>query len=128
MIPTRKLRRYTDNRGILVENTDSKILLTSKHFLYTLSPPGIIRGNHYHERKIEWFCIIKGKCRFVTEDIKSKTRNEKIISDTDDVLFQTVPFIAHAMENIGGDDMIFFGFVNEILDHKNPDTYTYKVL
>lgn len=122
------MRRYTDRRGYLVENADPEIITGSKHFLYTSSAPGIVRGNHYHEHKIEWFCIIKGTCRLVTEDIKTKRREETIIHDTDDILFRAEPFVAHAMENVGKGEMIFLGFVNEVLDKKNPDTYSYKVI
>jgi len=128
MIPTTKLRRFADKRGYLVENTDPAIMTGSKHILFTTTAPGIVRGNHYHEHKIEWFCIIKGKCRYVTENIKTKKREEKIITEFDDVLFQTVPFIAHAMENVGDTEMIFLGLVNEVLDKKNPDTYPYPVI
>ena len=128
MLITKKLRRYADNRGFLVENTDPDIITGSKHFLYTATAPGIIRGNHYHEHKIEWFCIIKGKCRFVTEDIKTKKREEIIIHEGDDILFQTEPFVAHAMENIGDTEIIFLGFVNEILDKEHPDTFLYTVI
>ncbi|EKD67949.1 MAG: putative NAD dependent epimerase/dehydratase, possibly involved in polysaccharide biosynthesis [uncultured bacterium] len=128
MLITKKLRRYADNRGFLVENTDPDIITGSKHFLYTATTPGIIRGNHYHEHKIEWFCIIKGKCRFVTEDITTKQREETIITDTDDIVFRTEPLVAHAMENVGDTEMIFLGFVNEVLDHNKLDTFTYKVI
>lgn len=117
-----------DNRGYLVENAHPEIVTGFKHFLYTTTATGIVRGNHYHEHKIEWFCIIKGICKFVTEDVKTKHREESIIHDTDDILFRTEPFIAHAMENIGDTEMIFLGFVNEVLDQKNPDTYPYKVI
>lgn len=128
MVETKKLRRYTDKRGYLVENTDPTIITGSKHFLYTSSAPGIVRGNHYHEHKIEWFIILKGTCRFVTEDIRTKKREEIIIKDTDDITFRTEPFVAHAMENVGKDEMLFLGFVNETLDKENPDTYSYTVL
>jgi UDP-2-acetamido-2,6-beta-L-arabino-hexul-4-ose reductase len=128
MVKISKMRRYEDKRGYLVENTNPDIISGSKHFLYTITAPGVVRGNHYHEHKNEWFCIVKGKCRLVTEDIKTKLREETIICDTDNLLFHTEPFIAHAMENIGDTEMIFFGFVNEILDKENPDTYEYKVI
>ena len=128
MLKISKMRRSTDNRGFLVENTDERIITRSKHFLYTSTAPGIVRGNHYHEHKTEWFCIVKGKCRFVTEDIKTKKREETIINDTDDILFRTEPLVAHAMQNVGDTEMIFLGFVNEVLDRKEPDTYPYKVI
>jgi len=128
MITTKKMRRFTDKRGYLVENTDPAIVSSSKHFLYTSSAPGIVRGNHYHEHKVEWFCILKGTCRFVTEDTRTKTREEIIIRDEDDILFRTEPYVAHAIENIGDGEMIFLGFVNEVLDKDNPDTYSYTVI
>jgi len=128
MIKTTKMRRFTDNRGFLVENTNPEILKGSKHFFYTSSAPGIIRGNHYHKHKVEWFCIIKGKCRFVTENIKTRQREETVVTDTDNILFRTEPFIAHAMENVGNTEMILLGFVNKVLDPKQPDTYSYKVI
>lgn len=122
------MRRFSDKRGYLVENTDPRIMLESKHFLYASSAPGIVRGNHYHERKIEWFCIVKGTCRFVTEDIKTKQRKETVINDTDDILFRTEPYVAHAMENVGNTELIFLGLVNEVLNRDKPDTYPYKVI
>ena len=128
MLKKIQLRRFTDKRGYLVENSTPDILSGIKHFLYTTTAPGIVRGNHYHEHKIEWFCIIKGTCRLVTEDIKTKKREETIIHDTDDLLFRTEPFVAHAMENIGNTEMIFLGFVNEVLNKKKPDTYPYTVI
>ena len=128
MLKISKMRRSTDNRGFLVENTDERIITGSRHFLYTSTAPGIVRGNHYHEHKIEWFCIVKGKCRFVTEDIKTKKREETIINDTDDILFRTEPLVAHAMQNVGDTEMIFLGFVNEVLNRKEPDTYSYTVI
>ena len=128
MLKISKMRRSTDNRGFLVENTDERIITGSRHFLYTSTAPGIVRGNHYHEHKTEWFCIVKGKCRFVTEDIKTKKREETIINDTDDILFRTEPLVAHAMQNIGDTEMIFLGFVNEVLNRKEPDTYSYTVI
>jgi UDP-2-acetamido-2,6-beta-L-arabino-hexul-4-ose reductase len=122
------MRRISDHRGYLVENTDPKIITGSKHFLYTMSAPGVVRGNHYHKHKVEWFCIIKGKCRFVTENIKTRQREETVVTDTDNILFRTEPFIAHAMENVGNTEMILLGFVNKVLDPKQPDTYSYKVI
>ena len=64
----------------------------------------------------------------MTEDIKTKKREETVIMDTDDILFRSEPLVAHAMENIGNTEMIFFGLVNEVLDHNMPDTFPYKVI
>lgn len=128
MIPTIQLRKFTDPRGWLVENTKPEIMASVKHFLTSVSKPGVIRGNHYHERKIEWFFVLNGTCRYVTEDIVTKKREELIIHEGDVQLIQTVPNIAHAMQNIGTTDMYLLGLVNEVLDREAPDTYAYTVI
>lgn len=128
MIPVIRLKRYTDPRGWLVENTDPSILPSVRHFLTSVAVPGAIRGNHYHTKKVEWFYVLKGTCRYVTEDIKTKKREELVIREGEDLLIRTVPEIAHAMQNIGDTDMYLLGLVNEVLDHEHPDTIPYTVI
>jgi UDP-2-acetamido-2,6-beta-L-arabino-hexul-4-ose reductase len=48
----------TDNRGWLFE------LIKSEHFgqiFVSKTLPGITRGNHYHDTKVEKFCVIRGQ-------------------------------------------------------------------
>ena len=51
-----------------------------------------------------------------------------IVSENDNVLIKNPPNHAHAIKNIGGDEMILLALVNEVMDQKDPDTYPYKVL
>lgn len=122
-----KLREFADERGSLVENVLPSILKESKHFFVSTSKPGVIRGNHYHLRKSEWFCVIEGKCKLVVEDVKTKERKEIIIEGENNFIIKMVPGKAHSFTNIGKGQMILLALINEVFDKNDPDTYPYKV-
>jgi UDP-2-acetamido-2,6-beta-L-arabino-hexul-4-ose reductase len=128
MIETLPLKEYIDSRGSLVENCINSIFDEIKHFFVSKSKVNIVRGNHYHTKKAEWFYVISGKCLFVVEDINTKIREEIIISDSDNILIYNKPGFAHAFKNIGDSEMILLALINEPLDKLNPDTFEYKVL
>jgi len=89
---------------------------------------GAVRGNHYHKHKTEWFLVIKGKCEIVVEDMKTKTQESIRVSEGDGILVSMEPGKAHAVRNIGSDELILFALVNEVLDQNDPDTFSYTVL
>lgn len=122
------LRKHSDSRGDLVENTIPEIMKNSKHFFISKSAPGVIRGNHYHENKSEWFVIIQGSCQIIVEDVQTKQRDEKTISSEDNVAIYMEPGKAHAFKNVGENEMILCAFINEVFDPKKPDTHSYKLL
>ncbi|OGK61954.1 hypothetical protein A2313_04465 [Candidatus Roizmanbacteria bacterium RIFOXYB2_FULL_41_10] len=122
-----KLRQFTDHRGSLAENTLEKIMLESRHFFVSKSKPGTVRGNHYHKHKSEWFLVIKGECKLCLEDVVTKTGEERAITEKDNVLVHIGPNVAHVFVNTGSSELILLAFVNEVLDHQNPDTYEYKI-
>lgn len=123
-----KLRQYTDGRGALCENTLPEIMSNSKHFFISKSKPGVIRGNHYHIHKSEWFYVIQGSCKIVVEDINTKDQEKIIINDVDNSIIFMAPLKAHAFQNTGSDELILLALVNEVFDQKNPDTVPYKVI
>jgi UDP-2-acetamido-2,6-beta-L-arabino-hexul-4-ose reductase len=128
MIQTTKLSRHKDKRGDLLANTNEEMMLATKHFFVSRSNPGAVRGNHYHKHKTEWFLVIKGECEIVVEDMNTKIQESIKVSDKDDSLVSMEPGKAHAIRNIGSDELILFAFVNEVLDQNDPDTFPYTVL
>lgn len=109
-----------DNRGMLFE------LLKSPHFgqiFVSTTKSGITRGNHYHDTKVEKFCVITGKAdiRFRhilnNEIISYKVSGEKI------EIIDIPPGYTHSIENIGDTEMITLFWANEVFDQKKPDTY-----
>lgn len=123
-----KLRQYKDKRGDLVENTFAEIMQKSKHFFISKSKPQVIRANHYHLRKSEWFYVIQGTCRIILKDLKSNESVEFTVNDTDHQAINIKPNIAHAFHNIGKNELILLALINEIHNQDDPDTYEYKLL
>lgn len=127
-----KLKRYplkklADKRGWLIQCDYKEIGLNMEHFLVSFSRLGAIRGNHYHKRKREWFSILQGKVKLYLEDVRTKEKKTYIISAKKLEFVEMEPFIAHAVENIGKEEMIFFELIDEPFQPKNSDTYNYKV-
>lgn len=63
-------------------------------YLEFLPGTGAWRGNHYHEKKREYFYIISGSVRGVFEDVDSGERAEAVLSAGDVVVIE--PRCAHA--------------------------------
>ena len=122
-----KLQPHLDERGALVENSLPQIMADSKHFFVSTSKPGVYRGGHYHHRKSEWFYLIKGKCIFKAEDIKTHKQEQLTLSGEDHVAVNVGPDVAHSFHNVGDEEMILLALINEVFDQEDPDTYPYEV-
>ena len=122
------LKEYSDKRGSLVENTLEEIMIKSHHFFVSKSKPGIIRANHYHHRKSEWFYLIQGKCLLKTKDLRTERVEEIEISADQHIMINITPNIAHAFKNTGLEEMILLALVNEVHHQEDPDTIYYKLI
>ncbi len=67
--------RKNDPRGWLVEIFSLEL---SQGLVYAFqSNPGAVRGGHYHTRKSEWFCVLKGRVQvFLKNRMTGKIREE----------------------------------------------------
>lgn len=119
------LTKKTDPRGSLAE------LLKSPQFgqiFVSRTNPGITRGDHFHNTKVEKFCVVEGDAliRFrhvVTNQVTSyRVRGEE---------FRVVdipPGYTHSIENMGTTEMVVLFWSNEVFDPAAPDTFSMKVL
>ncbi len=123
-----KLKQYSDDRGSLVENTHAEIFKEAKHFFVSKSKPGVIRGNHYHLRKSEWFYVIQGECRLVVKDVKTGKKEAKLVKASQNIIINMQPNKSHAFKNVGKNELILLALVNEVHNQKDPDTYPHKVI
>lgn len=113
-----------DKRGFLVE------LLKSKHFgqiFVSRTRKDIVRGNHYHNSKIEKFILIQGKAIIKLRNIFNNTILSYHVSDEDIKVVDIPPGYTHSIENAGESDMIVLFWANEIFDATNPDTNYKKI-
>jgi len=125
---SRKLKKYIDKRGWLLENVNSEIMRDFSHFFISLSKQNVIRGNHYHLKKIEWFLIIQGICEIHIEDIDTNIKEVLTLCQENQKMIMIEPNKAHAFKNIGKVDLIILAIVNKPFDHSKPDTFDYKII
>jgi len=114
----------TDNRGWLFE------LFKSKHIgqvFVSTTHPGITRGNHYHDTKIEKFCVVSGEAVIRFRQIEGSEVIEYPVSGGKPEIVDIPPGYTHSIENAGETNMICLFWAGEIFDAGNPDTYFIEV-
>lgn len=117
-------KENVDERGLFTElvHTD-----TSGQFSVSTSAPGVIRGNHYHNTKIEKFIVIKGNATISMRKLDEKEIHEFKVSDQK-IQIVTIPVgYTHNIKNTGDTEMILLIWCNEIFNKNNPDTYYEEV-
>lgn len=126
-----KLEIKVDDRGWVTEILRNDQLMENKEFgqIYvTTAHPGVIKGNHYHKRKTEWFCVIKGSGLLALRDISTGEYEEIPLSDNNISVVSFSPNIAHGIKNVGTDMLYLIAYIDEQFDANDPDTYSLKVL
>jgi len=115
----------TDSRGSLAE-----LLKTKSHgqIFVSRTKPGITRGNHYHDLKVEKFCVLEGDAIIRFRPIQGKDVIEYKISGNEFRVVDIPPCYTHSIENIGISDMIVLFWANEIFNADSPDTYPLEVI
>ena len=118
------LDKKVDDRGWLFE------LLKSKHLgqiFISKTKPGITRGNHYHDTKVEKFCVISGTASVKLRHILNNSTVEYIVSDEQIQIIDIPPGYTHSIKNIGESDLMTIFWANEIFNQDKPDTYFLEV-
>lgn len=94
---------------------------------YSTTKPGIIRGNHYHTRKKEIFCVIEGEAKIRQRNRETNEIEEKIVSGNAPELVEMKLNWTHNIQNIGKNEMKLLIWTNEVFDPNNPDTFHEEV-
>ena len=119
-----KLVIKEDERGRLMEVF--KVPDVGQVF-YTTSVPGAVRGNHYHTRKKEYFCVIEGKGKISMRDRVSGEVKEYMVSGEEPEIAEMPLNWTHNIENIGEKEMKMIVWTNEVFNPNDPDTFPEKV-
>ena len=110
----------TDDRGWLFELVKSK---AAGQIFVSKTRPGITRGNHYHDTKVEKFCVIQGKGVIRFRPVLGEEIIEYPVDDRVIKLVDIPPGLTHSIENTGEGEMITLFWANEIFDPSRPDTF-----
>lgn len=115
----------SDSRGWLFE------LLKSNHFgqiFVSKTLPGVTRGDHYHDSKLEKFCVIKGQAIVRFRRINTDQILAFPVDDNNIQVVDIPPGFTHSIENVGEGEMICLFWANQIFSPEQPDTYWEKVI
>ncbi len=116
---------HSDARGSLFETLRSHGG-TSQAFMST-TVPGATRGDHYHLRKVERFCVVKGQARI---SLRQLFGTEVIVFDVDgdNPGFIDMPTMwVHNLRNTGSSELVTMFWTDQLLDVDRPDQFPEKV-
>ena len=115
---------HKDERGMLVELVKEK---TGGQTFFSFTKPGITRGNHYHTRKFERFCVISGKALIRLRRIGSDSLIEYPVSGDAPCFIDIAIYHTHDITNTGNSDLIAIFWSDEIFNPEDPDTFYEKI-
>ncbi len=116
---------YNDDRGRLSELVISK---TQGQIFFSTTKPGIVRGNHFHTKRIERFCILEGEALIEMRKIGTNKIIKYKIKGTDNKVIDTPIYYTHNLKNIGDTNLVCCFWMNDILkEQKIDDTIFEKV-
>jgi UDP-2-acetamido-2,6-beta-L-arabino-hexul-4-ose reductase len=113
-----------DDRGDLFE------LIKSDHLgqiFLSRTKKGITRGNHYHDTKVEKFCVVKGKAVIRFRHVLGSEVIEYPVSEEKIEVVDIPPGYTHSIENTGDEEMIVLFWADQRFDPARPDTYFLEV-
>ena len=116
----RPVELKSDDRGWLFELLKSP---RAGQIFVSRTRPGITRGHHYHDTKIEKFCVIQGEGLIRFRRMLENRIVEYRVSDRPISIVDIPPGCTHSIQNTGTADMITLFWANEIFDPQKPDTF-----
>ncbi len=120
-----KLDLKKDNRGLFIELIKEKV---GGQTSFSTTYKNMVRGNHYHTRKIERFCVISGEAIIRLRKILTNKIIEYKLSGKEAVFIDMPTFYTHSIENISSDELLTMFWISEIYDPKDPDTFPEPVI
>ncbi|MFA6130524.1 MAG: NAD-dependent epimerase/dehydratase family protein [Candidatus Omnitrophota bacterium] len=114
----------TDERGDLFELLKSA---SAGQVFLSRTKAGITRGNHYHDMKVEKFCVVRGRAVIRFRSVLRSDIIEYPVSDKRIEVVDIPPGYAHNIENVGDDEMIVLFWSSQQFDPLRPDTHFLKV-
>lgn len=120
------LKMNIDARGSFTE-----LLKTQKcgQFNINISKPGIIKGEHWHNSKWEFFIVVAGHGLIQERMIGSDEILEFEVSGSEMKAIHILPGYTHNIINLSEtEDLVTIMWANELFDSLHPDTFYEKVI
>jgi len=130
-IQVQDLDQKSDERGWLIEVLGDELHGERKPFgqiHVSVAYPGKVRGNHYHQRKTEWFSVPSGTGLLLLKDLATGEEEQILMGENALKTVKITPGIVHAIKNNGRNDMVLIVYTDETFDPADPDTFYQKIL
>jgi UDP-2-acetamido-2,6-beta-L-arabino-hexul-4-ose reductase len=121
--PTRLALRE-DARGALFEAV--KTNHGGQAFLST-TKPGVTRGNHFHLRKLERFCVVKGSAVIRIRRLFSDQIHAFEVNGNTPVVVDIPTLHTHSIQSTSDEELLTLFWSSEIYNPEDPDTYAEPV-
>ena len=108
----------TDARGLVLEPIGPEDLPLQRNVHLTLTEPGGVRGNHYHERGTE-VSVVLGPA--LARYLDGGEVRDLHVPEGRAYRFTIPPGVAHAFQNTGDRPMVLIGFNTAVHDRAAPD-------
>ena len=109
-----------DDRGNFVELSRTGV---GGQVSFSTTKPEIIRGNHFHTRKIERFSVIKGEALVELRKFNSNNILKFKLSGNTPSFIDMPIWYTHNLKNIGNKELLTVFWINEPYNSNDPDTY-----
>lgn len=114
----------SDQRGWLFELVKSE---AAGQIFISKTKPGFTRGNHYHDTKVEKFCVVEGEATIRMRHVHEDQVHEFHVSG-DDIRIVDIPVgYTHSIVNTGEGPVTTLFWASEVFDPERPDTYFLEV-
>ena len=121
------LETHIDDRGALFEMlrmTSQEIPKGGQFYIYTVAP-NTRRGDHFHEKKLEWFTCVSGEVKLFLKTSIGEKISENLSAKTPKLVFAG-PGTSHAIENNKTVEAVIAAYSSKEFEPENPDTIVKK--
>lgn len=119
------LKMNIDDRGSFTELLKTK---SCGQISVNISKPGIVKGQHWHHSKWEFFIVVSGKALIQERRIDSDEVIEFEVSGDNMQVIHMLPGYTHNIINLSNtQDLVTIMWANESFDITHPDTFFEKV-
>ncbi len=118
------LEKKSDARGFFCECIKNNMF---GQVSVSVTKPGIVRGDHWHNTKVEKFLVVAGSAVVRFRLIGTEDITEYYVSGDEPEVIDVPVGYTHSIENVGDNDMVAFIWCDELFEPERPDTYFQKV-
>jgi UDP-2-acetamido-2,6-beta-L-arabino-hexul-4-ose reductase len=118
------LARREDARGTLFEAVKTR---HGGQAFFSTTKPGITRGNHFHLRKLERFCVVRGSALIRIRKLFSGEILDFPVTGERPQVIDIPTLHTHMITNTGDGELMTLFWADEIFDPEAPDTFTEQV-